>query len=442
MSGRTYEVGAAHGAAPRTAEELTRALRGRWQGAYGTAKCPAHEDRAPSLSLADGTTGRVLVKCHAGCTFESVRAVLRRDGLWPGRVPGLSKPRRVIPERGADVAPHFRKYPPDVGGLSANAGEPFRKSSGTDPEEFRNNSANPPARGPHSKDPLPGTYGGTDLPDGDGMTGRGPKGLAAVGDTLAAPALASRAWTTADERRVARVDGRSAYAQELWRRAAVIDGTPAERYLRGRGITAPLPSSLRYLDDCPHPSRRRFPAMLAKVAGTEGFAVHRTFLMPDGSGKAPLAPNKAMLGPTRGGAVRLGAALVKEASPKDWELARARLVVTEGIETGLSIATRFLRSPVQVWAALSTSGMAGLTLPPWVGELAIGADGDEAGWHAARKLASRAKRLGWTVYLTRAPQGQDWNDVLQVKVSEEERAKRPRPHLVRPRPSRMPRAAR
>ncbi|MEM8758745.1 MAG: hypothetical protein AAGE83_00260 [Pseudomonadota bacterium] len=55
----------------RTAREICLALGGRWHGAYGTACCPAHDNRrTPALSLADGRDGRLLVKCHAGCDFR------------------------------------------------------------------------------------------------------------------------------------------------------------------------------------------------------------------------------------------------------------------------------------------------------------------------------------------------------------------------------------
>ena len=36
------------------------------------ALCPAHEDRTPSLSVATGEGGRILIKCHAGCTTKDV----------------------------------------------------------------------------------------------------------------------------------------------------------------------------------------------------------------------------------------------------------------------------------------------------------------------------------------------------------------------------------
>ena len=31
------------------------------------ARCPAHDDRKPSLSIRNADSGKVLVRCHAGC---------------------------------------------------------------------------------------------------------------------------------------------------------------------------------------------------------------------------------------------------------------------------------------------------------------------------------------------------------------------------------------
>lgn len=45
-------------------------------GAGWTARCPAHEDRNPSLSVSAGADGRVLVKCHRGCAAAAVCAAL------------------------------------------------------------------------------------------------------------------------------------------------------------------------------------------------------------------------------------------------------------------------------------------------------------------------------------------------------------------------------
>lgn len=61
------------------------------------ARCPAHEDGTPSLSIAQAER-RVLVHCHAGCSQERVLAVLRERRLWrvePGAYRGaFQRPQR------------------------------------------------------------------------------------------------------------------------------------------------------------------------------------------------------------------------------------------------------------------------------------------------------------------------------------------------------------
>jgi integrase len=59
------------------AELLVRVDRVKRSGAGWVARCPAHEDRHASLSIAEGDDGRVLVKCHAGCTVEEIVSALR-----------------------------------------------------------------------------------------------------------------------------------------------------------------------------------------------------------------------------------------------------------------------------------------------------------------------------------------------------------------------------
>ena len=95
--------------------------------------------------------------------------------------------------------------------------------------------------------------------------------------------------------------------------------------------------------------------------------------------------------------------------------ARGQLVVCEGVETGLSLSSGILDAPAHVWAALSTSGMRGLSLPPRAGQLTIASDGDKAGREASNALAERADALGWQVSLLPAPEDLDWNDVLIMK---------------------------
>src|SRR5215472_10624891 len=68
------------------AAELVARLGGRMSTKKaGVARCPAHRHRKPSLAIADGTDGTLLVHCHAGCTQLAVIAGLRRLDLWPSR---------------------------------------------------------------------------------------------------------------------------------------------------------------------------------------------------------------------------------------------------------------------------------------------------------------------------------------------------------------------
>jgi hypothetical protein len=45
-------------------------------GAGWMARCPAHEDRTPSLSVREAIDGKVLLTCHAGCSLDRIVAAL------------------------------------------------------------------------------------------------------------------------------------------------------------------------------------------------------------------------------------------------------------------------------------------------------------------------------------------------------------------------------
>lgn len=207
-----------------------------------------------------------------------------------------------------------------------------------------------------------------------------------------------------DREQRAEAEKRSAQAKRLWDEAQPIAGTVAEAYLRGRGITCPLPPTLRFHGACWHgATAKRFPALVAAVQGSRLPAVHRTYLRSDGSGKAPVEPAKAMLGATAGGAVRL----CEGPGP---------LVVGEGIESTLSLLCGILDGPVTAWAALSTSGLRGLRLPHHPGRLTIATDGDAPGRAAGHALADRAHALGWQVSILDPGDGADFNDILTRKA--------------------------
>lgn len=57
--------------------ELSRRSSGLRRTPSGwQARCPAHDDKNPSLSLAEGDDGRVLLHCHAGCDPHEVLTAL------------------------------------------------------------------------------------------------------------------------------------------------------------------------------------------------------------------------------------------------------------------------------------------------------------------------------------------------------------------------------
>jgi hypothetical protein len=73
------------------------------------ALCPAHDDHNPSLSITEGTDGRVLVKCHVGCPTEQVITAkgLKMRDLFPTATNGNRK-------SCSSSEPHATTQPPAV----------------------------------------------------------------------------------------------------------------------------------------------------------------------------------------------------------------------------------------------------------------------------------------------------------------------------------------
>jgi hypothetical protein len=97
---------------------------GRWQ-----ARCPAHDDRGPSLSVRELDDGRVLVHCFAGCEVHSVLFAvgLSFDDLFPNRDQGHHAKREGRPFPAADIlrAIEFEVLIVAVAGSAMLAGKPF-----------------------------------------------------------------------------------------------------------------------------------------------------------------------------------------------------------------------------------------------------------------------------------------------------------------------------
>ena len=83
------------------ARTIVSSLGGRWDGHSGQCRCPAHEDRHPSLSVRLGERA-ILFKCFAGCSPNEVLRALERAQLHDDTP--LAMPTRKAPERDLTAA--------------------------------------------------------------------------------------------------------------------------------------------------------------------------------------------------------------------------------------------------------------------------------------------------------------------------------------------------
>ena len=146
------------------------------------------------------------------------------------------------------------------------------------------------------------------------------------------------------------------------------------------------------------------PCMVAMV-GVPGqekpVSMHRTFLAPDGSGKAEMeAPRKMMPGDLPDGACVMLS-----------EYTGGPLGIAEGIETAMSASAIF---KMPVWATISTAIMSKWMPPEGCTEVSIFADNDAkyGGQMAAYTAAHRMAVKGISVTVHVPPKaGEDWNDI-------------------------------
>jgi hypothetical protein len=88
-----------------TTAEFVALLDAKRHGRGWTARCPAHEDASPSLSIAEGTNGETLLHCFAGCPPQAIVAAmgLKLRDLYPSSPLPRTGPsqRRATAEREA-----------------------------------------------------------------------------------------------------------------------------------------------------------------------------------------------------------------------------------------------------------------------------------------------------------------------------------------------------
>jgi putative DNA primase/helicase len=181
-------------------------------------------------------------------------------------------------------------------------------------------------------------------------------------------------------------------------------GDLVDVYLTSRGLGELVyPKVIRFARSLRDGEGGVRPAMVAVVQDAEGnnVSLHRTFLRPDGGGKAEMAaPRKLMPGPLpEGSCVRLS------------DYTGGCLGIAEGIETAMAASALY---EIPVWAALNASMLARWQPPEGCGEVAVFADNDAkfGGQAAAYGLAHRLGCKGLTV-TTHLPEvlGDDFADV-------------------------------
>jgi putative DNA primase/helicase len=200
---------------------------------------------------------------------------------------------------------------------------------------------------------------------------------------------------------------RIAVARRIWDAAHDARRSPVATYLAGRGITVDPPPSLRWAPALRRPDGTDGPAMIARIDSIDGelIGIARTWLDHNSAGQWHRR-DRAMLGRATGGAVRFASAA-------------ETLLIGEGIETCLAAMQA---TAMPAWAALSTSGVVALVLPPIVGHVIILADNDKngAGERAARTAAARWLAEGRLVRISMPPEpGSDFNDVLLGRTDAE-----------------------
>lgn len=231
-------------------------------------------------------------------------------------------------------------------------------------------------------------------------------------------ARASRQASQAADDAAKKAERNRRKAHELYLSAVPIADTPAENYLKARALDfraagLELPGALRF-----HPqvycqeTRSKLPALVATIVSLEGrhLGTHRTWLQPDGSGKATLVEPKKSLGKYQGGFIPLWKGKHR-CSMKDLPPGVA-VYVSEGIEDGLSAV---LADPsIRCIAGISLSNIGSLVLPEQCPVHILGQRDEKK--KAIEAFASSVERLqarGHKVFLIYPPEGvKDYNDLL------------------------------
>ncbi|WP_374252970.1 toprim domain-containing protein [Xanthobacter sp.] len=200
--------------------------------------------------------------------------------------------------------------------------------------------------------------------------------------------------------------GSAEAARRLVAMCQPIGRTLVEAYLRGRGITALHGTgNLRFHPRCyyrpdEHSPTETWPAMIGIVTDLSDriTGAHRTWLSPDGSGKAPIDIQRKAMGDLLGHAVRFG-------------LPGEVMAAGEGIESVLS--TREVMPGMSAAAALSAAHLAAIQFHDTLRRLYVVRDNDHAGDGARNTLIERANAVGIEA-IALSPMLGDFNEDLRT----------------------------
>ncbi|EJC84144.1 hypothetical protein Rleg4DRAFT_5941 [Rhizobium leguminosarum bv. trifolii WSM2297] len=198
-------------------------------------------------------------------------------------------------------------------------------------------------------------------------------------------------------------------ARRLFRITQPLAGTLADGYLRERGILrGSVHAALRFHPSCYYRDlvtgrATSYPALIAAVTDSGGAitGVHRTWLDPNGDGKAKVEDPRRALGGLLGNAVRFHFSISAPVTA---------MAAGEGLETMLSLVA--VMPGMSTAAALTANHLAAFRLPLECRRLYIAADADAAGRHGIEGLSRRAQALG-ILPLVLAPELGDFNEDLR-----------------------------
>ncbi|WP_216333567.1 toprim domain-containing protein [Rhizobium sp. X9] len=198
-------------------------------------------------------------------------------------------------------------------------------------------------------------------------------------------------------------------ARRLFRMTQPLAGTLADAYLRERGILrASIHAALRFHPSCYYRDlatgqTSSYPALIAAVTDAAGAitGLHRTWLDPNGDGKAKVDDPRRALGGLLDNGVRF-CFPVNAPTPV--------LAAGEGVETMLSLSHVMPGMPMV--AALTANHLAAFNFPSGCRRIYIAADADAAGRHGIEGLSRRAQECG-VLPLVLSPKLGDFNEDLR-----------------------------